>query len=239
MYNTAHASALPFKDNCLRSQIPTWASTLACTSDQFRSSWRPGPNHTLRMRTGLSLQRKDLSRRTLPLQAPSRKPSLSSKLILASAICFYLATAFFAAFMSRRRDTKTVILAYVDTFAERGPVKRILRRTGLASSFLNLQSRGYKSRTLGRDRGQPCWDWPLDWESLRAPPVHLHYSLRVVVYHGNPFAELRFESSGFQNSRQNRWSTLSKALDWSKLISAASVLSSIPSKNLHTKNKLS
>ena len=47
---TAHASALLFKENLLESQIPTWAFTLACTSDQFRSSWRSGPNHTPSMR---------------------------------------------------------------------------------------------------------------------------------------------------------------------------------------------
>ena len=54
----AHTSALPFKVNRLRSQATTCASTLVHTSNQFRSSWRPGPNHTPRMRTGPSLQRK-------------------------------------------------------------------------------------------------------------------------------------------------------------------------------------
>ena len=49
---TAHTSALPFKDNRLRNQAPTWASTLARTSNQFRSSWRSGPNYTPRMQTG-------------------------------------------------------------------------------------------------------------------------------------------------------------------------------------------
>ena len=67
---TAHASALPFKDNLLESQIPTREFTLACTSDQFRSSWRSGPNYTPRMQTGPSLQRKVL----IPLQATSCKP---------------------------------------------------------------------------------------------------------------------------------------------------------------------
>ena len=36
----AHDSTLPFKDNFLRSQAATWASTLACTSDKFHSSWK-------------------------------------------------------------------------------------------------------------------------------------------------------------------------------------------------------
>ena len=51
----AHASALTFKDNFLESQIPPWALTLACNSDQFRSSWRSDLNHTPRMRMGPSL----------------------------------------------------------------------------------------------------------------------------------------------------------------------------------------
>ena len=55
---TAHTSALTFKDHRLRNQAPTWASILARTSDQFRSRWRSAPNHTPRMRTGPSLQRK-------------------------------------------------------------------------------------------------------------------------------------------------------------------------------------
>ena len=47
-----------------------------CTYDQFRSSWRSGPNHIPRMQTGPSLQRKGPGRVSLPLQAPSRKPLL-------------------------------------------------------------------------------------------------------------------------------------------------------------------
>ena len=76
---TAHTPALPFKDNLIESQVPT----LASTSDQFRFSWRSGPNHILRMRTGPSLQRKDPGNVSLLVQAPSYKPSLLSKLTLA------------------------------------------------------------------------------------------------------------------------------------------------------------
>ena len=53
---------------------------------------------------------KDLAGEFQPLHEPSRKPSLLSKLILAPAICSYLATAFFTAFMSRRRHTKPMLL---------------------------------------------------------------------------------------------------------------------------------
>ena len=91
------------------SLVTTWASTLACTSDQFYSSWRSDLNHTPRMRTGPSLQRNGSGWVSLPLQAPSRKPSLLSKLTLVPVIRSYSATAFFTAFIFRRRDTKTVI----------------------------------------------------------------------------------------------------------------------------------
>ena len=80
---TAHTSALPFKDIRLRSQVPTWASILACTFDQFCSNWRLSPNRTPSMQTGPLLQRKGPGRVLLPFQAPNRKPSLLSKFILA------------------------------------------------------------------------------------------------------------------------------------------------------------
>ena len=47
----AQTSALPFKDKRLPSQVPTCSFTFDCTSDQFRSNWKSGPNHTLRMQT--------------------------------------------------------------------------------------------------------------------------------------------------------------------------------------------
>ena len=45
----------PLRITYFESQVSTWESTLACTSHQFRSSWRSGPNHTPRMRTSPSL----------------------------------------------------------------------------------------------------------------------------------------------------------------------------------------
>ena len=146
--NTAHASALPFKDNLLRSQIPTRPSTLACNSDQFRSSWRSGPNHTPRMRTVPSFQRKGPGRVSQPVQALSRKPSLLSKLTLAPAIRSYSATAFFPTSMPYQRDTETVISsANAETLAVRGLAKKILRRAEFVSSTLSLRSRGSKAWT--------------------------------------------------------------------------------------------
>ena len=144
----AHAFALSFKDNLLRRQVDTWASTLTCTSDQFCSTWRTGPNHTPRMRTGLSLQQKGPGRVSLPVQALIRKYLLLSKLKIAPSILSYSATAFFTAFRSRRRDTKTVISsANPETLAVRGSAKRTPRRARFAYSSRSLWSRGSKART--------------------------------------------------------------------------------------------
>ena len=143
-----HASALPFKENLLESQILTWAFTLTCTSDKFRFSWRSSLHRTPRMRTGPSLQRKGPGRVSLPLQAWSRKSSLLSKLTLAPAIRSYSLTAFFTVSISWRRDTKTVISsANAETLAVRWPAKRTPRRTGFVPSSLSLRSRGSKART--------------------------------------------------------------------------------------------
>ena len=165
-----------FKDNLLESHIPTWAFTLACTSDQFRSSWRFGPNNTPRMRTGLSLQRKDPGSVSLLLQVPSRKPSLLSKLILAHAIRSYSPTAFFTAFLSRRRDTKTVISsANAETLAVTGPAKWTPHRAGFIPSSQSLRSRGPKrgrrdEETGGRPAGPIVRSWtPLN--AFRSPAL--------------------------------------------------------------------
>ena len=142
---TAHTSALPFKDNLLGSQISTWAFTLDCTSDQFRSSWRSGPNHTPRMWTGPSLQRKGPGRVSPPVQALSRKPS---KWTLAPAIRSCPATALFKASMSRWRDKKTVMSsANAENLAVRGPAKGTPQRAEFTPSSLRLRNRGSKART--------------------------------------------------------------------------------------------
>ena len=93
---SAHTSAMPLKDNRLWNQVPTSASTLARTSDQFCSSL----NHAPRMQTGLSPQRWAPSSGKPPLQAPNCRPSLLSKLTFAPVISSYLSTTFFTASMS-------------------------------------------------------------------------------------------------------------------------------------------
>ena len=60
----AHTSTLLFKDNHLRREVPTSVSTFDGNFDQFRLSWRSGTNHTPRILTGISLQRKGPDRGT-------------------------------------------------------------------------------------------------------------------------------------------------------------------------------
>ena len=145
---TAHISALSLMDKRLWRQVPICASTLAFTSDQFRSSWRPGPNHIPRMQMGSSLQWKGPGRGTPSFQEPSRWPSLLLTLILASATCSYLTIVSFTASMSIRWDTKTVISsAYTETFALRQPTKGTPRRAGFALSSQNLENLSPKTRT--------------------------------------------------------------------------------------------
>ena len=126
-----HTSTLLFKNN----------PTLACTSDNFApvGDWAQTTLRRCRWVHHPSLK---------ALLAPSHNILLLSKLILAPALCLYLATAFFTAFMCRRQDTKAVISsAYTDTFVKRGPAKGMPRKAGLACSSLSLQSKSSKART--------------------------------------------------------------------------------------------
>ena len=162
--------------------------------------FRPISNHTPRMRMGPSLQRKGPGRVSLPLQAPSRKLSLLSKLTLAPAIRSYSTTAFFTFFISRWQDTKPVISSgYAETLPERGPAKRIPFRTRICPLIPNPTEQGLQSEDIEKERqGVALTDRTLDRERLRTPSVHLHHCLRVVVHHANPSAELQFESGSLQ-----------------------------------------
>ena len=134
----AHTSTLPFKDNLLRSKATTCDSTLARTSNQFRSSGRPGPNHTPERPW----------KGDAPPQAPNRKPSVLSKLTFVHATFSYLSTAIFTAIMSRRLDTNTVMSsANAEILARTLPVSKIPRRAGQAPSSLSFRSRGSKAKT--------------------------------------------------------------------------------------------
>ena len=190
---------------------------------------------------GPSLQRKGPGRVSLPLQAPRRKPPFLSKLTLASAIRSYSPTAFFTAFISRRRDTNTVIpSAKAEILTVRGPAKGTPCRAGFVLSSLSLRRKDSKARTYRRgDRGQP---YRTDRSIANAlerllftctTAWGLWYIMLIHLWNSgsNPAV--------YKTVAKNQWSTLSKALDWSKLISAASVLSFIPSRTSRIKCRLS
>ena len=63
-------------------------------------------NLTPKMRTEPSLQREGQGRGMPPLQAPSCRPLLLLELTLVPATSSYLATTFFTASTSKKRDTK-------------------------------------------------------------------------------------------------------------------------------------
>ena len=196
-----HAPAPPFKDNHLESQVPTWASTLACTSDQFRSSLRSGPNHTPRTRMGPSLQRKGPESVSLTLQAPSYKPSLLLTLTLAPAIHSYSPTAFFRAFISGRWDTKTDIINERGNLYHKRANKRDTPQGRIRPLIPKPTEQGLQSEDIEKMRkGAALSDRTLDQERPRTLSVHLHHCLRVMVHHANPSAEHRLESVA-----KNRW----------------------------------
>ena len=175
------------------------------------------------------------------LQAPSRKPSLLSKLTLAPAIRSYSTTASFTASISSRRDTNTVTSsANAETLAAKRQAKGIPRSARLVPSSLCLRRRGSDARTWRRgDRGQPC----RTERSIPNPPERLPFTCTTAWGLGYIML-IHLRNSGLnpevsKTVPKNRWSTLSKALDWSKLISAASVSSFIPSRTLRIKCRLS
>ena len=207
---------------------------------QFRSIWRSGPNHTPRMLTAPSLQRKGPSRGTPPLKVPNCRPSLLSKLILAPAPSSYLLTAFSTTFMFDRQDTKTVISTYADTFVLTQPTKSTPHRAGFTVPFLSLRSRGEKSEDTEKRRQRVTLpDRPFERERLRTLPVHLTTACglwyNMLIY----LRKSGLNPAVSKTVAKNRWSTLSKALDRSKLISAALVSSFNPSRTSCTKCKLS
>ena len=139
---TVHTSALPFKDNLLESQVPTWALTFACTSDQFRSSCNSGPNHTPRMRTGPSLQREGSWKGIATRPGTEPQTFAFVKIDLGTCYSFILGIAS----MSKRQDIKTVISsASAKTFAVRGPAKGLPCRVGFDPSSLKPSEQGLQS----------------------------------------------------------------------------------------------
>ena len=124
-----------------------------------------------------------------------------------------------------------------------GGIQRLCRhqRTRkLVPSSLSLRRRGSNARTQRRgDRGQPC----RTERSIAITPERLPFTCTTAW--GLWYIMLiHLRNSGLnpavsKTDAKNRWSTLSKALDWSKLISAASVSSFIPSRTSRIKCRLS
>ena len=101
------------------------------------------------MLTGPSLQWKGPGKVSLPLQAPSRKPSLLSKLTLAPAIRWYNCLLLS---LHRRQDTKPVISSTnAETLAVRSPSKGnalvVIHRAN-PSAELRLESGKRRQKTM-------------------------------------------------------------------------------------------
>ena len=122
-------SALIFKENLLGSQVPTWASTLACTSDQFRSSLRLGP--------------KDADESFTPVEGLSQGITTSPstelqtfafvKIDLGSSYSFVLSNrSLHSLYIQATGYKDRISSANAETLALRGLTKGTLRRTGLA-----------------------------------------------------------------------------------------------------------
>ena len=153
---------------------------------------------------GPSLQRKGPGRVLLPLQAPSRKPSLLSKLTLAPAIRSYSTTASFTASISSWWDTKTVMSsAKSGNPGCKAANKRDTAKGRTCPLIPKAAQEGLQREDREKRRQRAALlDRTLDRDRPRTPSVHLHHCLRVVVHYAYPSAELRFESVSHQNSRQ-------------------------------------
>ena len=152
---------------------------------------------------GPPLQRKGPGRVLLPLQEPSRKPSLLSKLTLTPAIRL----------LGNRLFHSLYILAAgykdCDVISERGnPGRKAANEWDTAQCrtcplIPKPAQEGLQREDIEKRRQRAALpDRTLDRHHPRTPSVHLHHCLRVVVHHANPSAELRLESGSFQNRRQ-------------------------------------
>ena len=191
---------------------------------------------------GPSLQRKGPGRVLLPLQAPSRKPSLLSKLTLAPAIRSYSTTAFFTASISWRRDTKTVTSsANAETLAAWRPTNGIAAQCRTCPLIPKPAQEGLQREDIKKRRQRGSLAGPN--ARSRSSPERLQFTCTTAW--GLWYIMLiHLRNSGLnpavsKTDAKNRWSTLSKALDWSKLISAASVSSFNPSRTSRIKCRLS
>ena len=207
-----HVSAMPFKDNLHRSQVATQASTLACTSDQLRSSRRSGPNHIPRMRTGPPLQQKSPGRVSL-LSRHELQTFTFVKIDLGYCYSSVFGNRLLHSLMSRQRDTKTVISS---ANVENPCCMRASKRDTMQGRIFPLypQSSGSKARTQRRgDNRQPCWtDRSRTNPSKRFPftCTTVRWLWYIMLIHLQISGQIPAVS---KTDDKNRWSTLSKASD--------------------------
>ena len=155
---------------------------------------------------------------------------------MAPAIRSYLPTAFFTAFISRQRDTKT------DIIGERGNPcrKRDTAQGRIGPLIPKPTEKGLQSEEIEKRRQrQFCRTEHSIANALQRLPFTcttawgLWYVMLIHLQNSD------WNPAVSKTDAKKQWSTLSKALDWSKLISAASVQSSIPSITLLIKCRLS
>ena len=136
------ASALPFKDNLLESQIPTWSFTLACTSDQLRARTTPQGCRWVRHSSGRALvgYRYPSNHQAANLRFCQSWPWLQQSartLQLLSSQPLYPYGGI----------QRLISSANAETFAKRGPANGIPRKAGFVPPSLSLRSKGFKART--------------------------------------------------------------------------------------------
>ena len=195
---TAHTSTLPFKDNRLRSQVPTpyLSPYLQSISLQLEVGPEPYPE--------------DADGSVTPAEGPwqgdATHPSTQSQTF--ALIKIDLGTCYFFVPPNRLLHCQYIKSAghkdsdIIDVYRD--------LRANTASKGESTQGwipkpteQGLQSEDIEkRGQGETLPDRSLDRKSLRTLSVHLHQRLQVVVQHAVPFAELRLESGGLQNRRQ-------------------------------------
>ena len=194
------------------------------------------------MRTGPSLKRKGTWKSIAT--PPSTEPQTFAfvKIDLGSCNLLVLASCLLHSLYIQAAGYKNcdISSANAETLAVRGPAKGTPRRAGFVVLSLSLRSRGSRARTQRRGaNGQPCRTERSTADTLERLPFTCTtaWGLWYIML-------IHLRNSGLNPAvsktvAKNRWSTLSKALDRSKLISAATVPSFIPSRTSRIKCRLS
>ena len=151
-------STLSFKDNRFQSQVPTWPSTLACTSDKFHSSWRPGTNHTPRMRTGTSFQGKSPGRVTSPsCHSTTDLRFYQSDFGSLRSFCTSQPRLLHSLYVQTAVHKDSDIIGVRRDLCCKRASKRNPAQSWTCPSSLSLRSRASKARRLRKgDMKQPC-----------------------------------------------------------------------------------